>query len=155
MEPTNALNRAAEPIVVGGVAPSASGLLEEVKSLWHELRGLVHDQLTLAALETRSAGNSLVIMIAAGVMVAALLSSAWLGLMGAAVLWLIAIGVMASIAMLLTVVANLALALILYNVIRRQSRHLQFPATLRALRPVPPQANSPENREGSGHATTT
>jgi len=136
MEPTNALSRAGEPIVVGGVAPADSGLLEDVKSLWHELRGLVHDQLTLAALETRSAGNSLVTMIAAGVMIAVLLVSAWLGIMGAGVLWLISIGVMASTAMLLAVTANVVLALILYDVIHRQSRHLQFPATLRSLRPV-------------------
>ena len=156
MEPPNALNRAGEPIVVGGVAPADSGLLQDLKSLWHELLGLVHDQLTLAALETRSAGNSLVTMIGAGVMVAALLVSAWLGLMGAAVLWLINIGVIASIAMLLTVVANLVLALILYDVIRRKSRHLQFPATLRALRPLPTtKLNTPQNREGSGHANTT
>ena len=155
MEPTKVLDRTSEPVVVGGVAPAVSSLLEDVKSLWHELRGLVHDQLTLAALEARSAGNSLVTMIAAGVMVAALLVSAWLGLMGAAVLWLISIGVMASIAMLLAVVANLALALILYDVIRRQSRHLQFRATLRSLRPVPTaRLNSPD-REGREHATTT
>ncbi|HKQ24057.1 MAG TPA: phage holin family protein [Burkholderiales bacterium] len=156
MEPTNTLNRAGEPIVAGGIVPPDSGLLEDLKLLWHELLGLVHDQLTLAALETRSAGNSLVTMIAAGVMVAALLVSAWLGLMGAAVLWLINMGVIASVAMLVAVIANLALALILYDVIRRQSRHLQFPATLRALRPVPTtRLNSPEDREGSGHANTT
>ena len=155
MEPTKALDRTSEPAVVGGVAPAVSSLLDDVKLLWHELRGLVHDQLTLAALETRSAGNSLVTMIAAGVMVAALLVSAWLGLMGAAVLWLISIGVLASIAMLLAVVANLVLALVLYDVIRRQSRHLQFPATLRSLRPVPTtRLNSPD-REGREHATTT
>jgi len=137
MEPTNALDRQGEPAAVGGAPPGDSGLLEDAKSLWHELRRLAHDQLTLAALETRLAGKSLVTMIAAGAMVAALLVSAWLGLMGAAVLWLISIGVIASIAMLLAVAANVVFALILYDVIRRQSRHLQFPATLRSLRPVP------------------
>jgi hypothetical protein len=137
MEPTNALNRQGEPAAVGGAPPGDSGLLVDAKSLWHELRGLAHDQLTLAALETRLAGKSLVTMIAAGVMVAALLVSAWLGLMGAVVLWLISIGVIASIAMLLAVAANVVFALVLYDVIRRRSRHLQFPATLRSLRPVP------------------
>lgn len=81
-------------------------------------------------------------MIAAGVMVAALLVSAWLGLMVAAVLWLISIGVVAGIAMLLAVAANLVLALMLCYLIRRQSRHLQFPATLRSLRPAPPMLRS-------------
>jgi hypothetical protein len=133
----NALDRQGEPAATGSAPPGDSGSLEEVKSLWHELRGLAHDQLTLAALETKLAGKSLVTMIAAGVMVAVLLVSAWLGLVGAGVLWLISIGVVASIAMLLAVAANLVFALILYDVIRRQTRHLQFPATLRSLRPVP------------------
>ncbi len=133
----NALNRQGEPAAIGGAAPDDSGLLEDAKSLWYELRGLAHDQLTLAALETRLAGKSLVTMIGAGVMIAVLLVSAWLGLMGAVVLWLISSGVIASIAMLLAVAANVVFAVILYDVIRRRSRHLQFPATLRSLRPVP------------------
>jgi hypothetical protein len=137
MEPTKVLDRQGEPVATGSAPPGNAGLLEEAKSLWHELRGLAHDQLTLAALETKLAGKSLVTMIAAGVMVALLVVSAWLGLMGAAVLWLISIGVVASIAMLLAVGANLVSALILYYVIRRESRHLQFPATLRSLRPLP------------------
>ena len=69
-------------------------------------------------------------------MALSVLISAWLGLVGAVVLWLIGIGVVASISMLLAVAANLVLAVILYGVIRRQSRHLQFPATLRSLRPM-------------------
>ena len=78
-------------------------------------------------------------MIAAGVMVAALLVSAWLGLLGAVVVWLVGIGVATSIAILLAVAVNLVLALILYDVIRGQSHHLQFPGTLRSLRPMPPK----------------
>ena len=112
---------------------SDSTLLEDAQSLLHELRGLTHDRFRLAALETRRAGESLVSMIMAGVMVAFLLSSAWLGLMAAAVLGLIDNGVVASSAILLAVAFNLLLALILCRVIRRKSRYLQFPATLRAL----------------------
>ena len=137
MEPSNALDRKGEPATTSGTLPGDFGLLEEVKSLWQELRELAHDELTLVALETRLAGKSLVTMIAAGAMVAVLLVSAWLGLVGAVVLWLVGIGVTASIAMLLAVATNLVFALILYDMIRRQSRHLQFPATLRSLRPVP------------------
>lgn len=137
MEPTNALDRKGEPAAVDGDPPGDSGLLVGVNSLWQELRGLAHDQLTLVALETKLAGKSLVTMIAAGVMVALLLVSAWLGVVGAVVLWLISIGVVASIAMLLAVAANLVFAVILYDVVRRLSRRLQFPATLRSLRPVP------------------
>jgi len=139
MEPTNALDRNAEPAAVGAGAMGDSSLVEEVKSLWHQLYVLAHDRLTLAALETKLAGKSLVTMIAAGVMIAGLLVSAWMGLMGVVVLWLLSIGVMASIALLLAVAANLVFALILYAVIRLKSRYLQFPATIRSLRPLPPK----------------
>jgi hypothetical protein len=74
----------------------------------------------------------------AGVMVAALLSSAWLGLMAASVLELIEYGVRTNSAILLAVAFNLLLALILYGVIRRKSRYLQFPAKLsRNLQTMP------------------
>lgn len=110
-----------------------STVLEDAQSLCHELLDITHDRFRLAALETRRAGESLVSMIMAGVMVAFLLSSAWLGVMASAVLGLIGKGVLASNAILLAVALNLLLALILYRVIRRKSRYLQFPATLRAL----------------------
>jgi hypothetical protein len=37
-----------------------SGVLEDVQSLWQELRELSHDRFQLAALETQRAGYSLV-----------------------------------------------------------------------------------------------
>lgn len=125
-----------QPAALGGGSPADSGLIDQAKALWYELRGLVHDGLTLAALETRQAGRGLVTMVIAGVGIAVLVISAWLGLLGAAVLGLIGIGVNAGIAMLLAVAANLVLAAVLYQVIRRQSRHLHFSSTLRSLRPA-------------------
>ncbi len=77
MEPTDALDRTVGAAAAGGTQPHNSGLLVEVKLLWRELRALAHDQWMLAALEARLAGKSLVTMIATGVMVAALLVSAW------------------------------------------------------------------------------
>ena len=123
---------------------SDSTVLEDAQSLWHELRGLTNDRFRLAALETQRAGESLVAMLVTGVMVAALLISAWLGLMAAAVLGLIENGVVASSAILLAVAFNLLLALILCGVIRRKSRYLQFPATIRSLHPVPPRQRNAE-----------
>ncbi len=113
-------------------------MLEDAQSLWYELRGLIHDRFRLAALETQRAGKSLVDMIVAGVMVAVLLIGAWLGLMTAAVLELVEHGVVAtSSAILLAVASNLLIALILFGVIRRKSRYLQFPATLRSFQTTP------------------
>ncbi|MDD1641940.1 MAG: phage holin family protein [Methylococcaceae bacterium] len=116
---------------------NGSGVLEDARLLWHELRGLTHDRFRLVALEMQRAGESLVAMMVAGVMVAVLLSGAWLGLMAAAVLRLVDNGVVASSAILLAVAFTLLLALILCGVIRRKSRYLQFPATLRSLQPMP------------------
>jgi hypothetical protein len=123
---------------------SDSSVFEDTQSLLHELLELGHDRFRLAALETRRAGESLVSMIIAGVMVAFLLSSAWLGLMAAAVLGLIDNGVAASSAILLAVAFNLLLAVLLYRVMRRKSRYLQFPATLRSLRPKPQKCRDVE-----------
>lgn len=124
-----------------------SGVLEDTRSLWHELRALSHDHLRLAALETRRAGESVVDMIVAGVMVAVLLNGAWLGLVVAAVLWLVEHGIAASSAVLLAVIFNLLLVLALCGVIRRKSAYLQFPAILRSLKPMPSRQR--DNREKS------
>jgi hypothetical protein len=115
-----------------------SGVLEDARLLWHELRGLSHDRFRLAALETQRAGDGLVMMIVAGLMIAFLLSSAWLGLMAAAVVELVGYGIAVSSAILLAVAFNLLLALILRCVIRCKRRYLQFPATLRSLQPMRP-----------------
>jgi hypothetical protein len=153
MEPANKLGRNTEPAAVGGAAPAVSGLLQTVKTLWYELRELLHDELTLVALETRLAGQSLVTMIAAGLGIAVLLVTAWLGLMGAAVLWLSSIGVRVSLAILVAVAANLGFAGILYQLIRRQSRHLQFSATLRTLHSMLSKRRASD--KGVSHASTT
>jgi uncharacterized membrane protein YqjE len=133
MDPTTAVEQ-----TTGSRATSSDpGLSKEAELLWCELRGLAHDHLQLAALETQRAGESLVTMITAGMIVAGLLLSAWLGLMGVAVLELTGSGVMANDnALLLAVAVNLLVALILCGVIRRRSHHLRFPANTRSLQPV-------------------
>ncbi|MEO8164718.1 MAG: phage holin family protein [Betaproteobacteria bacterium] len=132
MEPANILDRQSAT-----APPGEPGLLDQIVVLGQEWFGRAHDQLTLAALETKLAGRSLVVMIAAGVVMAVLVISAWLGLMAAGILWLVSLEVAASIAILVAVAANLVGAALLYGLIRRQSHALRFPATLRSLRPVP------------------
>lgn len=132
------------PAALGDSAPDNAGLLDEVRSLWRELHGLAHDQFALAALEVKLAGVTLVRMVVAGVMVAVLLVSCWLGLVGAAVLWLVSEGTAPSIAVLLAVAVNLALALILYDRIQKQIGNLQFPWTVRGLGPAPPSIQDSE-----------
>lgn len=121
----------------------SSKVLEDALSLWHELHELSHDHFLLAALETRRAGESLVTMLVAGIVLAFLLISAWLGLLAAAVLGLIENGMVASRAILLAVVFNLLLVLIVYGVIRRKSYYLQFPAILGSFQPKSRNTESP------------
>ncbi len=127
----------ADPAAPSGSERGGATWRDDAQSLWDAIRGLTHDHLQLAALETTLAGQSLVTMIVAGVIVAVLLVSAWLGLETIGVLLLIQHGVFASVAVLAVVGVNLAIALILYGVIRRKCRNLRFPATLRSLRPLP------------------
>ena len=128
----------------GQTASGGAGVLNDAQSLWHEFRGLTHERFRLAALETQQAGESLVLMVAAGLMLAILLGGAWLGLMAAAVLGMVEHGVAASVALLLAFVFNGLAALLLCAVIRRKSQYLQFPATVRSLQPMPPRQRDAE-----------
>lgn len=136
MNPSTLKDQASAQTAQGGEPQNGAGVLAEAQLLWDELRGLGVDRIRLAALETQRAGDSLVSMLISAVMVAVLLLSAWLGLQAAAVLLLIENGFAPSSVILLTVAANLLLTLILFGVIRRKSRFLQFPSTLRSLQPL-------------------
>ncbi|PPD44107.1 MAG: hypothetical protein CTY16_12300 [Methylobacter sp.] len=114
-----------------------SSVSEDIRSLWRELLGLSYEHFRLAGLETRRAGESLVAMIVAGIMLAVLLVGAWLGLLAAAVLFLIGQGWATSGAILFAVAVNLLAALMLYALIRHKSHYLQLPAFLRSLEPKP------------------
>jgi len=126
------------PLQAGADSSSPGGhdILNDVRLFWDELRGLSHARFRLAALETQRAGLNLVAMLEAGVMVAVLTSTAWLGLMAVGVLRLIENGVVTSTAILLAVVLNLLVSLLLCAEIRRKSNYLKFPAIQRSLQPI-------------------
>jgi len=123
---------------------AAGGAFEQAQSLWHALRGLTHGRLRLAALEAQRAGESLVAMIVAGLLLAILLGGAWLGLLAAAVLRLVEQGATPSSAVLLAVALNGLATLVLCALIRQKSRYLRFPATLRSLQAPPRKRRAPE-----------
>lgn len=114
---------------------STPGPLDDLNALQRELRALVHDQLQLAGLELRLAAHSVMTMIAAAVSIGALLVVAWLGLMGAAGLGLMKMGLGPAVVLLVLATLTLVLAGLLAVLIRRRSRDLGLPASLRALRP--------------------
>jgi Putative Actinobacterial Holin-X, holin superfamily III len=127
----------------GADTAAAVGLLDEVVALSRDARDIAHDQLQLVALEGKLAARSLITMVAAAIGIALLLVTAWLGLMGALVLWLISSGSAPMVAMLALAALNLLVVLVPYLLIRRGTRRLGFPATLRSLKSA-----SLRNRQG-------
>lgn len=119
---------------------SQPGLLQEARALWSALRGVAHDRVELAALETRIAGESLARMVAAGILIALLLLSAWLAILGAGVVGLVAAGMHPGWALLIAALVNLGGAAGLYFLVRRLARNLGFPGTVRSLRNEHPGA---------------
>jgi uncharacterized membrane protein YqjE len=118
-------------------------LLEDAQLLWEDLSELIHTRLHLTGMEIRQAGKSLASMLIMAVFAALLLITAWLGLLAAGIMKLREEAIMdTSAALLLTVGINLLVAFILYLIIRRKSRHLQFPATVRSF-----QTTSSASRE--------
>ena len=114
----------------------APGLLETAGMLEREIRKFAYDYLYLAALETRHAGESLVRIIAMGVIAACLLATAWLALVSAGVILLVQHTPMsASLALLVVFAIHCLFALILAAAIRRKSRCLLFPETISRLDP--------------------
>lgn len=119
-----------------------ASVLDDAKAIWADVAGLLQDRVELALLETQQAGKGLVKILIAGVIIALLLITAWLGVVSAIILWLVHIGLMVSLAIMLGVLANLFVAVLLYRLIQNQIRHLGWPATMRSLRkPVPKQEN--------------
>lgn len=118
----------------------AGGLLEEVGGIWQEFMHLLHDHLRIATLETRLVAENLVGMVATSVGIMLLLVTAWLALVSAGVVALVEHGVTsATVALLIAVAANAVVAVVLAIMVRKQVRNLQWPATLRSLKPTPPR----------------
>jgi len=113
------------------------GLLHSVKLLGNEVRGVVHDHLYLAALETRQAGEGLVRIVAMGLIAALLLFSAWLVLIGAIVMMLVQRSLLtSSSALILVFLIHSLLVVFIAAAIRKRSKHQLFPATIRSSESV-------------------
>lgn len=114
---------------------ASAGLIETVEALWNNLQGLVHDQLQLAILETLRVGKSLAAILTCTLVIALLIASSWLCLVGALVLWFIQNGMNASIALLLAFAINLVGIFGLMLAIAHHTQRLRFPATMNTLKP--------------------
>lgn len=139
----NAITASRHPQASSDKSGNDPGLLDGFLLLGHELRATAHSHVRLAALETRQAGESLVSIIAMGLIAAGLVLSTWLALVAAMMLLLVERGLMStSSASLLAMAANMLVALILISAIRRKSRHLLFSATVNSLAPAPTDASN-------------
>ncbi len=117
-------------------------MMSEVSALLRDLRSVADDYAELATLEVKRSGISLAIMVGAGVGIALMLVTAWMGLMAAGVLGLVAAGLAPAWAILCAVLLNLVIAAGLFFLIRRKQKDLGLPATLRSLRAATSRSDS-------------
>lgn len=108
------------------------GLMDLAGSLGQDLQALIQDHLRLAALETRLAGESLVWILALGLLAACLVFTGWLALVSVGMIWLIERNVVsASGALLLVAAGHGVITLVLVVAIHRRSRYLMVPEKIR------------------------
>jgi uncharacterized membrane protein YqjE len=105
--------------------------------LWDELRGLLHDHLLLASLESRQVLASLVRILILAVSCAALVLGAWAAAMTAVLMWLVETGLSVALGLVIVVGGTLLLAGALFWLARRSVHELVLPATLRRLAGAP------------------
>ena len=120
--------------------------LDNVRSLWRNVRTLAHGRLQLLALEVQRAVRGLAAIAAYSVATGLLIAGAWLGVMAALALWLIEHQVSASSAVLLAAIFNGVGVWALVAAIRKECRAWGFSASLQALEPLksaPPSPPSP------------
>ena len=105
--------------------------------LWDELRGLLHDHLLLASLESRQVLARLVRILILAVSCAALVLGAWAAAMTAVLMWLLETGLPLALGLAIVVGGTLLLAGALFWLARRSVHELVLPATLRRLAGAP------------------
>lgn len=125
------------PVAASDASAPPPDLGEHAASLAREVRGLVHDHLELATLESRLFIRRVLGMAMIAVFSALVLASAWLALAGAVVFILINLGVAPPLALALLSATNVLLALGGWLLLRRTSAWLGWPATQRTLKPSP------------------
>lgn len=125
------------PVAASDASAPPPDFGEHAASFAREVRGLVHDHLELATLESRLIIHRVLRMAILAIFSALVLAGAWFALAGAAVFVLISLGVTPAMAMALVAVANVLLALGGWLLIKRTNTRLGWPATQRTLKPQP------------------
>lgn len=108
-------------------------LLHRVTVLLHTIRAVFGGLCTLAAMEVRLAGLSVIAILVLGVATGVLLTATWLLLMAVLAMWLVQMGLGWGLALLCIVPINLLAGAGLIMFICRFSRNLVFSATRRQV----------------------
>lgn len=124
------------PVVASDVPAPPPDLGEAAATFAREVRGLVHDHLELATLETRLCIRNLIRMAVIALFSALVLAGAWFALVGAVFFVLVNLGIAPAMAMASVAVGNVLIALGGWLLLRRTSARLGWPATQRTLKPV-------------------
>jgi uncharacterized membrane protein len=118
----------------GGALPHGS-LSGALRAWWANLHGMGRDYALLAALELQRAGIGLALLLAAGVVVAVLVVSAWTAVVAGLIVWAVQSGTAGwPLALGSAALVNLALAAFVAVQIRAHATHIFLGATLRQLR---------------------
>jgi uncharacterized membrane protein YqjE len=128
--------------------PGAPSLGSRFSTAWITLRYLVRDHVQLALLEVQRASLSFAKIVAAAVVIAVLVVSAWMGVLAAIIGWIVGEGASWPLAIFLGAVVNLIAAAALAWYIKSTLPELLFAATLRQLRADKEGNAYPDDAEG-------
>jgi uncharacterized membrane protein YqjE len=116
------------------------GLGELIARLVSETRQLAADFVHLAVLDARRAGVRLAMLLSAGLLIATLVITAWMGLVAAGIVWMLGEGVSWVAAIGVAALLNVAAAGALAWWARHLVSEMPFTALLRQLRGEPPSS---------------
>lgn len=114
------------------------GLGSALGQLVSDTRQLLADFAHLAVIDARRAGLRLAMLLSAGLMIAILLVTAWMGFVAAGIVWMFDRGVSWPLAIALAALLNIAAAAGLAWWARHLVAEMPFTALLRQLKGEPP-----------------
>ena len=115
------------------------GLGQLVMQVFSDTRQLVSDFVHLAVLDARRAGVRLAMLLSAGLMIAILVITAWMGFVAAGIVWMFDKGVSWPLAIGIAALINIVGAAALAWWARHLVSEMPFTALLRQLRGEAPQ----------------
>ena len=123
----------------GAARPREPGVGELLGRFFSDTRQLVSDFVHLAVLDARRAGVRLAMLLSAGLMIAILVITAWMGFVAAGIVWMFDRGVSWPLAIAIAALTNIAAAAALAWWARHLVSEMPFTALLRQLRGEAPK----------------